>query len=60
MWFYVLAISAGAALGANARWLLGLWLNALFPALPLGTLAAWRWGCSPGCRRWRRSGGCSW
>ena len=40
MWLYVLAISGGAALGANARWLLGLWLNALFPALPLGTLAA--------------------
>ena len=40
MWLYILAISGGAALGANARWLLGLWLNALFPALPLGTLAA--------------------
>ncbi|GAA5131009.1 fluoride efflux transporter CrcB [Alloalcanivorax gelatiniphagus] len=30
----------GAALGANLRWLLSLGLNALFPAIPLGTLAA--------------------
>jgi len=36
----VLAISLGAALGALLRWALGLWLNAAFPALPLGTLAA--------------------
>lgn len=36
----VCAISAGAALGALARWLLGLWLNPLFPAIPPGTLAA--------------------
>lgn len=36
----VLAISLGAALGALLRWGLGLGLNALFPALPLGTLAA--------------------
>lgn len=36
----VLAVSAGAALGALLRWLLGLALNAVFPALPLGTLAA--------------------
>lgn len=38
--FAVAAISAGAALGALLRWGLGLALNALFPALPLGTLAA--------------------
>ncbi|WP_106475971.1 fluoride efflux transporter CrcB [Phytohalomonas tamaricis] len=40
MWFSVVAIGAGAALGANIRWLLGLWLNALFPSIPPGTLAA--------------------
>jgi len=33
-------ISAGAAAGAVLRWLLGLGLNELFPAMPLGTLAA--------------------
>ena len=36
----VLVISVGASAGAVARWLLGLWLNALFPAVPPGTLAA--------------------
>jgi CrcB protein len=36
----VVAISLGAALGALLRWGLGLGLNAVFPALPLGTLAA--------------------
>ena len=36
----ILAISAGASLGALLRWQLGLRLNHLFPALPLGTLAA--------------------
>jgi fluoride exporter len=35
-----LAVGAGAAFGAWARWLLGLALNPLFFALPLGTLAA--------------------
>lgn len=35
-----LAIGAGAALGAWARWGLGLLLNPLFVAVPLGTLAA--------------------
>ena len=35
-----LAVGAGAALGAWARWLLGVALNPLFFALPLGTLAA--------------------
>jgi|TARA_R100001143_G_scaffold35693_1_gene33287 fluoride exporter len=57
MWLYVVAVSAGAALGANARWLLGLWLNALFPALPLGTLAAnllggWLIGLALGVFAW--------
>jgi CrcB protein len=36
----VLSISAGAALGAVLRWLLGLGLNGLFPAIPPGTLSA--------------------
>lgn len=36
----MLAITLGAALGANLRWGLGLALNALWPALPPGTLAA--------------------
>jgi CrcB protein len=36
----ILAISAGASLGAVLRWLLGSSLNALFPAIPPGTLVA--------------------
>ncbi len=36
----LLAIGAGAALGASMRWGLGLWLNPVFPTLPMGTLAA--------------------
>ena len=41
MGFYgFLAIGIGAALGAWLRWGLGLWLNPIFPTLPLGTLAA--------------------
>jgi CrcB protein len=35
-----LAIGLGAAIGAWLRWGLGLWLNPLFPTMPLGTLAA--------------------
>ena len=35
-----LAIGIGAALGAWARWGLAVVLNATFPLLPLGTLAA--------------------
>jgi fluoride exporter len=35
-----LAVGSGAMLGAWARWALGLWLNPLFPTLPVGTLAA--------------------
>ncbi len=34
------AVGIGAAFGAWVRWLLGLALNPLFVALPLGTLAA--------------------
>lgn len=36
----VALISAGAALGAVLRWLLGLALNGLFPSIPPGTLLA--------------------
>jgi CrcB protein len=36
----VIAISVGASFGAVARWMLGSALNALFPTMPLGTLAA--------------------
>jgi CrcB protein len=36
----IIAISVGAALGALLRWLFATRLNALFPALPPGTLAA--------------------
>ncbi|MBS0213103.1 MAG: fluoride efflux transporter CrcB [Proteobacteria bacterium] len=35
-----IGISIGAALGALLRWRLGLWLNPIFPTLPLGTLVA--------------------
>jgi CrcB protein len=35
-----LAIGLGAAIGAWLRWGLGLWLNPIFPSMPLGTLAA--------------------
>ena len=36
----ILAISAGSSLGALLRWVLGVRLNALYPAIPPGTLAA--------------------
>lgn len=36
----ILAIAFGAGCGAVLRWGLGLKLNTLFPAIPLGTLAA--------------------
>lgn len=36
----LVAIGAGAALGAILRFFLGAWLNALFPQIPPGTLAA--------------------
>ena len=39
-WLAFAAVGGGAALGAWMRWGLGLWLNALLPSLPLGTLAA--------------------
>ena len=36
----IAAIAAGASLGALLRWRLGVALNAIWPSLPLGTLAA--------------------
>lgn len=36
----VLFISIGASLGALIRWWLSLTMNAIFPTIPLGTLAA--------------------
>ena len=40
MYLSIAVISVGAAAGALLRWLLGTRLNALFPFLPPGTLAA--------------------
>ncbi|MGZ5182593.1 MAG: fluoride efflux transporter CrcB [Ramlibacter sp.] len=40
MFLSISAISLGAALGALLRWALGSQLNALFPFIPPGTLAA--------------------
>jgi fluoride exporter len=37
-WAQVLAVAVGAALGALARWRVGLWLNAQWVGFPLGTL----------------------
>lgn len=39
-WVGLFAVGCGAALGAWARWGLGILLNPVFPTLPLGTLAA--------------------
>ena len=36
----LLAVGAGAAVGAWLRWWLGMLLNPIFPTLPFGTLAA--------------------
>jgi CrcB protein len=36
----LIAVGAGAALGAWLRWALGILLNPVFPTLPLGTFAA--------------------
>jgi fluoride exporter len=39
-WLSLLAVGCGAALGAWMRWGLALWLNPVFPTVPLGTVAA--------------------
>jgi CrcB protein len=36
----VIAVFAGAGLGALLRWAFSLWLNPVFPTVPLGTLAS--------------------
>jgi CrcB protein len=40
MWKPIVAIGVGGGVGALLRWWLGLTLNAYFPAIPPGTLAA--------------------
>ncbi|MFL9871481.1 fluoride efflux transporter CrcB [Paraburkholderia megapolitana] len=40
MYLSILAVGIGGAAGSLLRWLLGIRLNAVFPALPLGTLAS--------------------
>ena len=40
MWRAMVAISLGSSLGALLRWWLGTLLNAHFPTIPPGTLAA--------------------
>jgi fluoride exporter len=40
MFYSVIAISIGASAGALLRWSFGLWLNAVLPSMPLGTLAS--------------------
>ena len=39
-WMSVVAVGAGAAIGAWLRWGLSIALNPVFPTLPLGTLAS--------------------
>jgi fluoride exporter len=39
-WSALIAVGAGAALGAWLRWGLGLWFNHLHPSVPVGTLLA--------------------
>jgi CrcB protein len=38
--YSILSIFVGAGLGALLRWMLSLGLNAIFPTVPLGTLAS--------------------
>lgn len=40
MWLSFVAVSVGAVIGANLRWLLGLWLNTSYHSIPIGTLVA--------------------
>jgi fluoride exporter len=40
MYLSILAVGIGGALGSLFRWFLAIRLNGVFPALPLGTLAA--------------------
>jgi CrcB protein len=36
----ILSVGFGAFAGAVLRWVFGMWLNPLFPTLPLGTLVS--------------------
>jgi CrcB protein len=36
----LMAVLIGGAIGSAVRWVVGLWLNPMFPTLPLGTLSA--------------------
>lgn len=38
--YSILAVSLGAVIGANLRWLLSLWLNTAGHPIPVGTLVA--------------------
>ncbi len=38
-WSHIVAVSAGAVVGALLRWVTGLWLNGMWHGYPLGTLA---------------------
>ena len=40
MWYSICAVAAGSILGGLLRWILGMHLNALYPAIPPGTLLA--------------------
>ena len=40
MYLSILAVGIGGAAGSLLRWLLGIRLNGILPALPLGTLAS--------------------
>jgi CrcB protein len=40
MIYSIVAIASGAGIGALLRWFLGLKLNSIYPAIPLGTLSA--------------------
>lgn len=45
MWKSVVAVCAGASVGALLRWWLGAQLNSFLPSIPPGTLAANLVGC---------------
>jgi len=45
MWRSLVAVSLGGVLGCLLRWVLAMFLNSQFPAVPPGTLAANLIGC---------------
>jgi CrcB protein len=45
MWRSFIAVSVGGMLGCLLRWVLAIFLNRYFPAIPPGTLAANLIGC---------------